>query len=77
MVGNMGRKPEDYARLLASALCKLHAAESGGALPLISENSIRVISETFAAAIDEARKIYIEQDLVARRERHERVHLHS
>lgn len=38
----MGRKPEDYARLLASALCKMHAAESLGASPLMSENSIRV-----------------------------------
>jgi hypothetical protein len=73
----MGRKPEDYARLLASALCKLHAAECRGASPLMSENSVRVISETIAAAMDDARKIQIQQELAATRERRERIHLHS
>jgi hypothetical protein len=73
----MGRKPEDYARLLASTLCKLHAAECRGASPLISEDSIRVISDTIAAAMDDARKIHIEQELAAVRERRERIHLHS
>lgn len=73
----MGRKPEDYARLLASALCKIHAAESRGASPLMSEDSVRVISETIAAAMDDARKIHVEQELVATRERRERIRLHS
>lgn len=73
----MGRKPEDYARLLASALCKLHAAECRGASPLISEDSLRVISQTIAAAMDDARKIQIEQEIAAVRERRERIHLHS
>ncbi|GAA4176909.1 hypothetical protein [Shinella granuli] len=73
----MGRKPEDYARLLASALCKLHAAECQGASPLISEDSVRVISETIAAAMEDARKIHIEQELAAMRERRERIRLHS
>jgi hypothetical protein len=73
----MGRKPEDYARLLASALCKLHAAESRGASPLMSEDSVRVISDTIAAAMDDARKIHVEQELVATRERRERIRLHS
>jgi hypothetical protein len=73
----MGRKPEDYARLLASALCKLHAAESRGASPLMSEDSVLVISETIAAAMDDARKIHVEQELVATRERRERIRLHS
>lgn len=73
----MGRKPEEYARLLASALCKLHAAESRGASPLISEDSIRVIRDTIAVAMDDAKKIYIDQELAAMRERREHVHLHS
>ena len=73
----MDRKPEDYARLLASALCKLHAAECRGGSPLLSEDSIRVISETFAAAMDDARKVHVEQELAAMRERRERIHLHS
>jgi hypothetical protein len=73
----MSRKPEDFARLLASALCKLHAAESHGASPLVSEDSIRVISETIAVAMDEARKIHVDQELVATRERRERIRLHS
>lgn len=73
----MGRKPEDYARLLASALCKIHAAESRGASPLMSEDSVRVISETISAAMDDARKIHVEQELVATRERRERIRLHS
>ena len=73
----MGRKPEDYARLLASALCKIHAAESRGASPLMSEDSVRVISETIAAAMDDARKIHVEQELVATRERREGIRLHS
>lgn len=73
----MGRKPEDYARLLASALCKLHAAECRGASPLISDDSLRVISQTIAAAMDDARKIQIEQEIAAVRERRERIHLHS
>lgn len=73
----MGRKPEDYARLLASALCKLHAAECGSASPLVSEDSVRVISETIAVAMEDARKIHIEQELDAMRERRERIHLHS
>ncbi|MEW9614690.1 hypothetical protein AB3G45_12760 [Shinella sp. S4-D37] len=73
----MGRKPEDYARLLASALCKLHAAECRGASPLISEDSVRVISETIAVAMEDARKIHVEQELAAMRERRERIRLHS
>ena len=73
----MGRKPEDYALLLASALCKLHAAECRGASPLISEDSVRVISETIAAAMEDARKIHVEQELAAMRERRERIRLHS
>jgi hypothetical protein len=73
----MGRKPEDYARLLASALCKLHAAECRGASPLISDDSLRVISQTIAAAMDDARKIQVEQEIAAVRERRERIHLHS
>ncbi|MCQ4630868.1 hypothetical protein GB927_012515 [Shinella sp. CPCC 100929] len=73
----MGRKPEDYARLLASALCKLHAAECRGASPLISEDSVRVISETIAAAMEDARKIQIDQEHAALLERRERIHLHS
>ncbi|MGX5722857.1 hypothetical protein [Shinella zoogloeoides] len=77
LVGNMGRKPEEYARLLASALCKLHAAESRGGSPLLSENSVRVISQTIAAAMDEARNIHIHEELTAMNERRERVLLHS
>lgn len=73
----MGRKPEDYARLLASALCKLHAAESRGASPLISEDSVRIIADTIAAAMEDAKKIHIEQEVAAMRERREHVHLHS
>jgi thiamine monophosphate synthase len=73
----MGRKPEDYARLLASALCKLHAAESRGASPLISEDSVRIIRDTIAVAMEDARKIHIEQEHAAMRERREYVHLHS
>ncbi len=73
----MGRKPEDYARLLASALCKLHAAECRKASPLVSENSLRVITETIAAAMEDARKVHIQQELAAMRERRERIHLHS
>ncbi len=73
----MGRKPEDYARLLASALCKLHAAECRGASPLVSENSLRVIAETIAVAMDDARKILIQQELAATREHRDRLQLHS
>ena len=73
----MGRKPEDYARLLASTLCKLHAAECRGVSPLVSDDSLRVITDTIAAAMEDARKIHIEQELAAVRERRERVHLHS
>ena len=73
----MGRKPEDYARLLASTLCKLHAAECRGASPLVSEESIRVISETIAAAMEEARQIHIDEERAAMLERRERIHLHS
>ncbi|HEV7250764.1 MAG TPA: hypothetical protein VGN93_27625 [Shinella sp.] len=73
----MGRKPEDYARLLASTLCKLHAAECRGASPLVSEDSIRVISETIAAAMEEARQIHIDEERAAMLERRERIHLHS
>ncbi|MGB3812014.1 MAG: hypothetical protein WA950_02200 [Shinella sp.] len=73
----MGRKPEDYARLLASTLCKLHAAECRGPSPLVSEDSLRVITETIAAAMDEARKIHIVLELAALRERRERIRLHS
>lgn len=73
----MGRKPEDYARLLASALCKLHAVECRKASPLVSENSLRVITETIAAAMDDARNVHIQQELAAMRERRERIHLHS
>lgn len=73
----MGRKPEDYARLLASALCKLHAAECRGASPLVSDDSLRVITDTIAAAMDDARKIHVEEELTAMRERRERIHLHS
>lgn len=73
----MGRKPEDYARLLASALCKLHAAECRGASPLVSDDSLRVITDTIAAAMDDARKIHVEQEVAAMRERRERLHLHS
>lgn len=73
----MGRKPEDYAQLLASALCKLHAAECGGASSLMSDDSVRIISQTIAAAMEDARKIHIDQELAAMRERRERIHLHS
>ncbi|MBB5041041.1 hypothetical protein [Shinella fusca] len=73
----MGRKPEDYARLLASALCKLHAAECRGASPLMSEDSVRVIRETIAAAMDDACKIHIEREVAAMRERRDRIRLHS
>jgi len=73
----MGRKPEDYARLLASALCKLHAAECRGASPLLSEDSVRLISQTIAAAVEDARKVHIQQALAAVRERRECIHLHS
>lgn len=73
----MGRKPEEYAQLLASALCKLHAADCHDASPLMSEDSVRIISQTFAAAMDDARKIHIEEELAAMRERRERIHLHS
>ncbi|WP_314085168.1 hypothetical protein [Shinella sp. M31] len=73
----MGRKPEDYARLLASALNKIHAAECHGATEPLSEHCVRVMGQTIAAAMDEARKIHIEQELVAMRERRERIHLHS
>jgi hypothetical protein len=38
---------------------------------------VRVIGQTIAAAMDEARKIHIEHELVAMRERRERIHLHS
>ncbi|WP_337182527.1 hypothetical protein [Shinella sp.] len=73
----MGRKPEDYARLLASALCKLHSAESRAASPLVSDDSLRVITETIAAAMEDARKIHIQQGLSAMNERRERILLHS
>jgi len=73
----MGRKPEDYARLLASALCKLHAAECRGASPLMSEDSVRVIREMIAAAMDDACKIHIEREVAAMRERRDRIRLHS
>lgn len=73
----MGRKPEDYARLLASALSKLHAAECRGASPLISEDSVRIIRETIAAAMDDACKIHIEREVTAMRERRDRIRLHS
>lgn len=73
----MGRKPEDYARLLVSALCKLHAAECRGASPLMSEDSVRVIRETIAAAMDDACKIHIEREVAAMRERRDRIRLHS
>ena len=73
----MGRKPEDFARLLASALCKLHAAECRGASPLMSEDSVRVIRETIAAAMDDACKIHIEREVAAMRERRDRIRLHS
>ena len=73
----MGRKPEEYARLLASALDKIHAAECHGASEPLSDHCVQVISMTIQAAMDEARKIYIDQELVAMRERRERIHLHS
>ena len=73
----MGRKPEEYARLLAGALSKLHAAECNGAGALLSDHCVRVISQTIAAAMEEAKKIHMEQELAAMRERRERVHLHS
>lgn len=78
MVGNMERKPEEYARLLAGALCKLHAAESGGASPLLSEESVRVIRETIAAAMEDARKMQFALALAALRDNGEqRAYLHS
>ncbi|AOF88836.1 hypothetical protein [Sinorhizobium sp. RAC02] len=73
----MGRKPEDYAQLLASALCKIHAAECRDVSPLMSDDSVRIISQTIAVAMEDARKIQIEQELAAIRERRERIHLHS
>ena len=73
----MGRKPEDYARLLASALSKLHAAECHGAAEPLSEHCVHVISQTIAAAMDDARKLSIEHELAAMLERRERIHLHS
>ena len=73
----MGRKPEDYAQLLASALCKLHAAECRGASPFMSDDSVRIISQTIAVAMDDALKVHIEEELAAMRERRERIHLHS
>ena len=73
----MGRKPEDYARLLASALCKLHAAECRKASPLVSENSLRIITETIAVAMEEARRVHIQQEVAAMREHREHIHLHS
>ena len=72
----MGRKPEDYARLLASALCKLHSAECRKASPLVSENSLRVITQTIAAAMDEARKGHVHEEVAVMRHG-ERVLLHS
>ncbi len=77
MVGNMERKPEEYARLLAAALCKLHAAECRGPSPLVSEDSVRVIRETIAAAMEAARKTQVELTLAALRDKDERVYLHS
>lgn len=73
----MGRKPEEYARLLASALCKLHSAECRGASPLVSDDSLRVITETIAAAMADAQKIDVQQEFTAKGERRERILLHS
>lgn len=73
----MERKPEEYARLLAGALSKLHAAECHGASPLLSEDSVRVIGQTIAVAMEEARKEQFELAEAALREKHERVYLHS
>ena len=73
----MGGKPEEYARLLAGALCKLHAAERQSPSPLISEESIRVISETIAAAMEDARRALAERELAVLRESREPLHLHS
>ncbi|MBN9054568.1 MAG: hypothetical protein BGO06_06935 [Shinella sp. 65-6] len=73
----MGRKPEEYAQLLASALCKLHSAETRAASPLVSDDSLRVITETIAAAMEDARKIHIQQGLAAMNERREHILLHS
>lgn len=73
----MDRKPEEYARLLASALCKLHSAESRAASPLVSEDSLRVITETIAAAMADAQKIHVQQEFTAVGERRERILLHS
>ncbi len=77
MVGNMGRKPEEYARLLASALCKLHSAEIRGASPLVSDDSLRVITETLTIAMADARKVHVQQELAAMNERRELILLHS
>jgi hypothetical protein len=51
----MGRKPEEYARLLASALSKLHAAETRGHSPLLSPDSVQLISATIECVISEVR----------------------
>ncbi len=73
----MGRKPEDYARLLTSALCKLHAEECRRASPLVSENSLRVITETIAIAMEDARREHFQQALAVMRERSDHILLHS
>ncbi len=73
----MGRKPEEYAQLLASALCKLHSAESRAASPLVSADSLRVITETIQIAMADARKVHIQQELAAMNERRELILLHS
>lgn len=73
----MERKPEDYARLLAGALCKLHAAECCGPSPLLSEDSIRIIGQTIAAAMADARRDPFAPSLAALSEPSERAYLHS
>lgn len=73
----MMRKPEEYARLLASTLCKLHAAESRGPSPLLSDECVRLIGEMIAVAMNDARKEQIESELAALRRRRELAHLHS
>ncbi len=75
--GIMSAKPEEYARLLASALCKLHAAECGGPSPLLSDDSFRVMRETIATAMEDAGRSRVEQVLAAMQEQREHFFLHS
>ena len=51
----MSRTPDEWARLLGSALDKMQAADCRKSAPGLSTDCLRVMAETIACAIAEAR----------------------